>query len=186
MQLSRIGYYSDFFVYPVIIATLGAVGMVVGGTERSALWPLICAACVAIWTLLEYLLHRFVLHHVPWVKEMHHEHHIEEKAQIGTPTWLSLGAFAIIVFAPAYFLSDFFVTSAVTSGLMIGYLWYISVHHILHHWHFDHSSYVYGLKRRHALHHHFDKSANFGVTSNFWDHVFGTAVGSPERGPQPH
>ena len=39
--------------------------------------------------------------------------------------------------------------------------------------------YVYALKRRHALHHHYDEMANFGVTSGFWDHVFRTAVGDP-------
>ncbi len=46
-------------------------------------------------------------------------------------------------------------------------------------WHPAHTSYVYALKRRHALHHHYDETANFGVTSGFWDHVFRTAVGDP-------
>jgi sterol desaturase/sphingolipid hydroxylase (fatty acid hydroxylase superfamily) len=58
---------------------------------------------------------------------------------------------------------------------MLGYLWYVSVHHMIHHWHPNHPSYLYTLKRRHAVHHHIDENANFGVTSVFWDRVFRTA-----------
>ena len=36
------------------------------------------------------------------------------------------------------------------------------------------------MSPRHALHHHFDEKLNFGVTSGFWDKVFGTDV-TPER-----
>jgi sterol desaturase/sphingolipid hydroxylase (fatty acid hydroxylase superfamily) len=57
---------------------------------------------------------------------------------------------------------------------MLGYLWYVSVHHIVHHWKAEPGTYAYALKRRHMLHHHFDDMGNFGVTSGFWDRVFGT------------
>lgn len=176
MHLSRIGYYSDFFVYPVLIALLAIAGLGFAGTEGAAIWLAMFAACVALWTLIEYLMHRFVLHHVPYIKDMHNHHHHEEKASVGTPTWLSVSSHAAIVFIPALLLSNFVTASAVSGGLMLGYLWYISIHHALHHWHPSHSTYFYGLKRRHALHHHFDDAGNFGVTTNFWDRVFGTMI----------
>ena len=94
---------------------------------------------------------------------------------VGTPTWLSLGVHALVAFVPVWVVSDFATASAVSCGLMLGYLWYISVHHMIHHWHPTHPSYLYTLKRRHAVHHHVDENANFGVTSIFWDRVFGTA-----------
>ena len=95
------------------------------GASQSAAWTVLCMGSVALWTLLEYLLHRFRLHHAPYLKEMHLDHHIDERAQIDTPTWLSLGAFLAIMFLPIFLATDFFVASAVTDGLMIGYLWYI-------------------------------------------------------------
>jgi len=184
MHLGRLGYYSDFFVYPALIAGLCAWGLAGATPEAAGRWLAFALSSVAVWTLLEYLLHRFVLHHFPYLKEMHHSHHVEEKAQIGTPTWLSLGVFALVVVLPSWLGLGDRLGSAVTAGLMAGYLWYISVHHIVHHWHPGHSSYVYGLKRRHALHHHADETANFGVSSSFWDHVFGTLVVAPSREPQ--
>ncbi|MFZ2101941.1 MAG: sterol desaturase family protein [Oricola sp.] len=48
------------------------------------------------------------------------------------------------------------------------------MHHAVHHWHPAHSGYLYGIKRGHAMH-HADEAYNFGVTSRFWDRVFGTS-----------
>jgi sterol desaturase/sphingolipid hydroxylase (fatty acid hydroxylase superfamily) len=175
MQLSIIGYYSDFVVYPVVIAMLAAIGTHDIGKDGALAWIAVVFACVGLWTLIEYLMHRFVLHHIPYIREMHDRHHVEERESVGTPTWLSLGAHALIVFFPLLLVSNLAAASAVTCGLMLGYLWYISVHHILHHWHPGHPGYFYTLKRRHALHHHVDETINFGVTSAFWDRVFGTA-----------
>ena len=93
----------------------------------------------------------------------------------GRRLWLSLGAHLVIAFFPVLLASNFATASAVTCGLMLGYLWYISIHHILHHWHPRHPGHFYTLKRRHALHHHVDETINFGVTSAFWDRLFGTA-----------
>ncbi|TGV55466.1 sterol desaturase family protein [bacterium M00.F.Ca.ET.141.01.1.1] len=175
MQLGLIGYYSDFVVYPLVIAVLGVAGLIEAGEEGAPDWIGMALICLGLWTLIEYVLHRFVLHHVPWIRDLHDRHHIEERSPVGTPTWLSLGVHALVAFLPVWMVSDFATASAVNCGLMLGYLWYISVHHMIHHWHPTHPSYLYMLKRRHAVHHHVDENANFGVTSIFWDRIFGTA-----------
>lgn len=175
MQLSLIGYYSDFVVYPVVIVLLAAAGIHAAGEGGALVWIAAMLMSLGLWTLIEYLMHRFVLHHIPYIKQMHDRHHVEEHAAVGTPTWLSLGAHALIAFFPLMLVTDFTTASAVTCGLLLGYLWYICIHHILHHWHPVHPGYVYTLKRRHALHHHIDETINFGVTSGFWDRVFGTS-----------
>jgi sterol desaturase/sphingolipid hydroxylase (fatty acid hydroxylase superfamily) len=175
MQLGLIGYYSDFVVYPAAIVVLAAAGLIDVGENSASGWIAAVVACLGLWTLIEYLLHRFVLHHIPYIRDLHDRHHVEERSSVGTPTWLSVGVHALIAFFPVLMVSDFATASAVTCGLMLGYLWYISVHHVLHHWHPVHPGYLYTLKRRHALHHHVDETINFGVTSAFWDRVFGTA-----------
>ena len=174
MRLGPIGYYSDFFVYPAVIFLLAALGLAEAGRGGAPEWVAIFLLCLALWTLVEYLMHRFALHHIPYIKEMHDEHHVHESAPIGTPTYISLSLHIALVFLPLLFVFGFPAASAATCGLMLGYLWYISVHHILHHWHPAHSGYLYRLKRRHALHHHFDGETNFGVTTGFWDQVFRT------------
>jgi sterol desaturase/sphingolipid hydroxylase (fatty acid hydroxylase superfamily) len=57
---------------------------------------------VAIWTLLEYLLHRFVLHRIPTFARMHAVHHASPRAFVGTPTWVSLLTLWIAIFVPAW------------------------------------------------------------------------------------
>jgi sterol desaturase/sphingolipid hydroxylase (fatty acid hydroxylase superfamily) len=107
---------------------------------------------------------------------MHEAHHEDQKALIGTPTWLSLSIWAIVVLIPIWYVAGYSAASAFSVGMMVGYLWYISVHHIVHHWEPRVGSYGYGLRRRHALHHHFDDMGNFGVSSGFWDKIFGTDI----------
>jgi len=174
MRLGRIGYYADFYVYPALVVSLASAALWHAGASSGTKWISTFLLCLALWTLVEYLMHRFVLHHVPYIRDMHDDHHVNELEPIGTPTYLSLGLHALLVFFPVLLVFGFTMASAASSGLMLGYLWYISVHHVLHHWHPTHSGYIYGLKRRHALHHHFDGTTNFGVTTSFWDQIFGT------------
>ena len=174
MVLTRIGYFGDFVVYPALILLLVVAGIHYG-TDGDGRWLLIFLASLALWTLLEYLLHRFVFHHMPYLRQMHELHHMREHELIGTPIWFSVGVHMALVFAPLLLLTDLSDATATSAGLMLGYLWYVTVHHLVHHRHPGHSTYLYRLKRRHALHHHHDQERNFGVTTGLWDRVFGTA-----------
>lgn len=174
-QLSRSAFFADFYAYPVI-----AAGFVVSAlAEDFEQWPATAAAILAgsvLWTLVEYLLHRFVLHHVRWVKEQHDVHHNDEKALVGTPTWFSILVFLAFVTLPAFLVSTYAVAAGFSAGMMLGYLWYVTAHYGLHHWRIGPSTYLGRLKRRHALHHHFNDLGNFGVTSGFWDFIFHTNI----------
>lgn len=175
MRLSRAAYFGDFFVYPSLAAGIMTVSLWQGGAEG---WPIVLTAFasgLALWTLGEYLLHRFVFHHWPYIKDLHGAHHEDQKALIGTPIWISLLAIGTIV-SPLWFLVDLPSAAGLTAGVMMGYVWYGATHHGIHHWNAVPGSIMYALKRRHALHHHFNDQGNFGVTSGIWDKVFGTDV----------
>lgn len=65
MLLSKAGYYADFVVYPLLLLPLGVV-LVWGSTLQMELaWAVACFIGIAGYSLLEYCLHRFVLHNVP-------------------------------------------------------------------------------------------------------------------------
>jgi sterol desaturase/sphingolipid hydroxylase (fatty acid hydroxylase superfamily) len=176
MRLGKISYYADFYIYPAAIAGLAAFAIWQGPPGGWATWLGAFVSGVGLWTLIEYLLHRFVLHHVPYIKEMHDAHHHDQTALIGTPIWISLSIMVVFVLIPLNFVVEQHVAIGLACGLMLGHFWYGGVHHILHHWKIEPGSYWYRLKRRHMLHHHFDEMGNFGVTSGFWDVVFGTDI----------
>ena len=193
LRLGRIAYYADFYVYPLAITALAAYAIWQGPRGGWATWLGAFVSGVALWTLVEYVLHRFVLHHVPYIKEAHDAHHQDQQALIGTPIWISLTIMVVFVLVPLNFLVEQHVAIGLACGLMFGHFWYGGVHHILHHWKIEPGTYLYRLKRHHMLHHHFDEKGNFGVTSNFWDVVFGTdlkvrVAAAPrrrERGQEP-
>ncbi len=132
MRLSKASYFADFAVYPPVVLALLILALQQVPPLVWIEWSIACLTGIAAWTLLEYVIHRGVLHRF-----------------------------------------DF--ASGITAGLMLGYVWYGGVHHVLHHWRVRPGSYLYRLKRRHALHHYARHSCNFGVTTQFWDRVFGTA-----------
>lgn len=177
MQLSKLSYYSDFVVYPVVIGALAAVALPHAGERLDAHWAGAFLAGIGAWTLLEYLLHRIVLHEIAYFVPMHALHHGAPRAYVGTPTWLSLAVLCGVVLLPTWRFGGFTLASALTAGLMLGYLWYGLLHHLIHHCRGDALPfYLKGLRSRHLRHHYSPKSGNFGVTSPLWDHAFGTMI----------
>ena len=62
----------------------------------------------------------------------------------------------------------------VFSGGIFGYICYDLTHYFLHHKQLP--AYWRSLKKYHLQHHFADFENGFGVTSRFWDRVFGTEL----------
>jgi sterol desaturase/sphingolipid hydroxylase (fatty acid hydroxylase superfamily) len=181
MQLSKSGYYADFVVYPLLIIGLLAVQLVEARTWRPLGFVFLCLVGFAAWTLCEYLLHRHVLHRVPILHDLHEAHHADPSAFVGTPSWASFLMFAVGAFLPLSLAIGIAYASPLTIGLMFGYLCYVGVHHATHHWRLAPDSLLYRFKHRHARHHFAKTPGNFGVTTIFWDLVFGTSLDASSR-----
>jgi sterol desaturase/sphingolipid hydroxylase (fatty acid hydroxylase superfamily) len=182
MRLSKGGYFADFVVYPPVAVMLITTAVRPGSPLSWREAMLVCAAGIAVWTLLEYLIHRVVLHEVRYFATMHEMHHDDPGDFVGTPTWLSLGMICSGALLPLWWEIGLHLASVFTAGLMLGYLWYVGVHYAIHHWRIEPGTYLYRRKRHHALHHHAQLECNFGVTSCFWDRVFATRFAGRRRG----
>lgn len=176
MRLSKVSYYADFVIFPLLIFWLGRRTLDSETFRQQIGWLAACLAGIATWTLIEYLAHRFVLHGVPAFARMHAAHHDDPKGFVGTPAWLSSAIAGLVIFL-LWWRTEFDLASGLTVGLMMGYLWYVALHHVGHHWEVRNGTWLYRVKRRHALHHYSRTSCNFGVTTGVWDHVFGTTAG---------
>ncbi|MEO8278280.1 MAG: sterol desaturase family protein [Ideonella sp.] len=174
-RLSRWGYYADFVVYPVLIVALMLLGLWRAAPGDTTRWLLAACAGLSVWTGLEYVLHRCLLHRLPILRTLHESHHHHPGALIGTPTWVSAGLF----FGLWGMLEKVLAGGAadgVVAGLMTGYLVYVIVHDAVHHRSARHGSWLYQCKIRHAQHHRPGAHCNFGVSTGFWDTVCGTAA----------
>jgi sterol desaturase/sphingolipid hydroxylase (fatty acid hydroxylase superfamily) len=175
MEHGKAAYRADFAVYCSAIVALAALLMVFAPRGH---WPASSALALlglASWTAIEYLLHRFVLHGLAPFKGWHEEHHRRPAALICSPTIFSASLVFVLVFLPALALGGIWHACALTLGMLSGYLLYAITHHATHHWQVE-SAWLKRRKRWHALHHHHaGRLGGYGVTSAFWDHVFGSA-----------
>ncbi len=178
LEHGRIAYVADFVLYGLAVALMSAV-LLRGapGISRTEIGAMALAGFVG-WTLVEYAMHRFVLHGLLPFRRWHALHHERPRARIGTPTTLSMLVFLVFAFLPAWMLGGPWRAGAVTLGLVAGYLAYTLVHHGTHHWH-GRIAWFNRRRRWHALHHHGEGPSCFGVTTDFWDRVFGTAGARP-------
>jgi sterol desaturase/sphingolipid hydroxylase (fatty acid hydroxylase superfamily) len=134
-----------------------------------------------IWTLLEYVLHRFVFH-MPAHDEAgrfrrfmlhwyHHEFPNDSLRLLAPPmmSW-SVGPVLWLVFRLVFGARSVW---PVFAGAALGYLAYDYIHYYTHH---ARPKTAVGkfLRNYHLQHHHEKIESRFGVSSPLWDLVFGT------------
>lgn len=141
--------------------------------------PLLAALSGALtWTLLEYLIHRFLGHHPalrpnPFGTE-HVRHHAE--GDYFAPSWkkaLAALATTAALWWPATRLAGLELGAAYLAGLMGFYAVYEWLHR-REHTHAGVSAYGRWARRHHFAHHFADARFNHGVTTPLWDLVFRT------------
>lgn len=182
-------------MYPVTVFYLGYAAIVLFFGLRSA-HPipaaLFFAAGLPVWTLVEYLFHRFVLHgRFPAgqgivrkflherLDPLHWEHH--ERPMDG---WHISGELKdilplFVIAAPVSFLAPVYTLPALLAGVVSCYVGEEWLHYAIH-FHQSRVPVFRALKRYH-LYHHSPKGEKlgFGITSGVWDFAFGTQY--PEK-----
>ncbi len=136
---------------------------------------------LAIWTVVEYLFHRFIFHYEPSSKlgkklhfMMHGVHHAypNDSLRLVMPPALSFplstGFFIFFYFAFGQYHAPLF------AGFIFGYLCYDMLHYATHHAHFIKTEWFTKLKQHHMRHHFQDPDNGYGVSSAIWDKIFRT------------
>lgn len=145
-----------------------------------ALAPLLLTAVflagLLSWSLLEYLIHGILSHRFEtFVTPLHWGHHREPRAVFTSPlAWIpgTLVLEAGLVAALGWTLG-----SAALLGLLSGFAHYERTHWRIHFR--EPRGDAEALRRNHHLAHHFGHPEQYhGVTSRFWDRVFGTLPAS--------
>jgi len=137
-------------------------------------------AGVLIWTLLEYVIHRYFFHYEPksrWGKQLHfvvhgvHHDYPQDATRLVMPPSLSIPLALLFYFLFAVAFGRF--APAMFAGLVFGYVCYDSIHYAAHHFAMKRGIWL-RLKQYHLRHHYHDDHAGYGVSSPLWDYVFRT------------
>ena len=177
MRLSKTAYYADFAIYALVVVALACIAASNPDGPERLRWLEAFPGGAMLWTLVEYLLHRFVHHRWRTFTAMHALHHAAPRDFVGTPTWITLGILWSVFFVPEWRLWSFNTASGLIAGIMTGFLWYGALHHIIHHGRPRAiASLLTQSAHRHRQHHYSGRQGNFGVTTSIWDHLFGTVI----------
>lgn len=177
-SLSKVHYSVPLFIYiPVIVLFIYRSFAVAGNT--AGWFFLYVAAGLFIWTITEYVLHRYIFHFVPKSKwglrlhfifhGVHHDYPRDAKRLVMPPSasipLALLFYFLFLWLVPANMMDGFF------AGFLVGYLFYDMTHYAIHHANFK-SSIMKAIKQHHMLHHYSDSTKGYGVSSSLWDVLF--------------
>ncbi|KAL9608838.1 MAG: hypothetical protein Q9167_006343 [Letrouitia subvulpina] len=187
--LSKTAWYviPIFWLPPVVYGTCLAYQGLPSAFQTAAYW----LTGLALWTLVEYGLHRGLFHVDKYLPDnrvgitahflLHGIHHylpMDRYRLVMPPTLFVVLATPFYKLAHTVFYWDWYVATAVFCGGIFGYICYDCTHYFLHHknlpW------YYRQLKSYHIAHHWRDVENGFGVTSRFWDSVFGTELVMPK------
>jgi len=155
--------------------SVARLGLSVGATAGTF------GVALFVWTLAEYLLHRFVFHWVderPWVQRFHYLVHGVHHEYPSDPHHLFMPPVPSLVLA-SLFGGLFYLTLGrygipFLAGFIVGYLLYSTTHYLMHRIKNPPTPWLKKLWRHHHLHHFKSPDRAFGVSSPLWDWVFGT------------
>lgn len=141
----------------------------------------VAAALIAgaiTWTFLEYVIHRWLGHHPrtrPNPFAVEHVRHHSEGNYFAAVSKKILAAIivAAVLLGPSVWLVGWEMGPAYVLGFLAMYAAYETLHR-REHTHPGINAYFRALRRHHFHHHFVDPSSNHGVTTRFWDRVFGT------------
>jgi sterol desaturase/sphingolipid hydroxylase (fatty acid hydroxylase superfamily) len=145
----------------LIFATTVAIALLATSIFKPSTTALLFCCGLAAWTLVEYITHRFVLHALAPVQ--HGIHHARPQDAIDKIFWQVWLAFAVLYLTAG---------GVVLAGVLVAYAWYLFVHYCVH----QNPALLPASLLRHHLDHHRFARRNFGVTTKFWDRVFGTML----------
>ncbi|KAL2195702.1 hypothetical protein P885DRAFT_39930 [Corynascus similis CBS 632.67] len=140
-----------------------------------------------MWTLIEYFMHRFLFHLDYYLPDnrvgitlhftLHGIHHylpMDKYRLVMPPTLFVALAAPFWKLAHTIFFWNWYIATSAFCGGVFGYVCYDMTHYFLHHQNLP--LWWKQLKKYHLEHHFLDYENGFGVTSPFWDKIFGTEL----------
>ncbi|MCB0687156.1 MAG: sterol desaturase family protein [Saprospiraceae bacterium] len=180
--LSRANPKVSALIYTLVIVFFLVVGYRLNVTEHFTNALIIFLFAMFFWTFFEYLAHRYFFHldhyfpkskvaeRVAYIFHGIHHDYPRDVSRLIMPPAPGLLIIAVL-FAIGWFIMGT-LTYLFLPGFLTGYLLYTYVHYKSHVTPVP--GYLKYQYRHHALHHYKDQDQAFGVSSPFWDWVFGT------------
>jgi sterol desaturase/sphingolipid hydroxylase (fatty acid hydroxylase superfamily) len=183
-----------FYPVTILFTTYSLTVILLAFTFHTGYAITYLALGVVVWTLLEYLVHRYILHgpfpdgpgllkhraHT-FFDTMHADHHQRPWDGMYINGYLDSIPFAGLFVAVSFLLTPYYKAPVLVAGLLQSYVLEEWIHYSVHFCRFK-SRYFQYIRFHHWYHHSRRGSAQgFGLTSGLWDRISGTGI-PPRRG----
>lgn len=176
-------YFIEFITHRLIVFLCSAllvsavIACLYPWSGRTLLYAAVGALLVLI---VEYAVHRFMLHQFPGLMPAayrghvaHHQNPTDIRYLFGPVRYDFIG-YVLMYFVVWLFSRDFGLAAAFTAGASAYQLYYQWKHFVAHRPVVPLTPWGKWLKKLHLLHHHLDENAWYGVSNPVFDSVMGT------------
>ncbi len=133
-----------------------------------------------VFSWVEYQIHRHIFH-IPatslkrqkfqYTAHGIHHHYPKDKDRLAMPPVLSITITTLLLLMLRFVMGD--LVFAFLPGFLVGYAFYLLIHYVVHIYKTPKNIFRY-LWINHSIHHYKDGEIVFGVSSPFWDYIYGT------------
>jgi 4-hydroxysphinganine ceramide fatty acyl 2-hydroxylase len=169
---------------PISIFILFSIGLIFYGLTHSFISVLDAIGFFLlgwlIFSLLEYLAHRFVFHmdtdtpvkaKIQYTFHGNHHDYPKDKERLAMPPIVSVFIASFLFFVFKLIFGQF--VFGVVAGMLFGYAMYLFVHYAVHAY-APPKNFLKELWVHHSIHHYKDPNVAYGVSSPLWDYLLGT------------
>ncbi|MCU0418196.1 MAG: sterol desaturase family protein [Cyclobacteriaceae bacterium] len=169
---------------PLAIFGVYAAALLYWSITHTSLSPLMTSAMFGIgfvaFTWVEYNTHRHIFHMKIYTETrkkiqylIHGVHHEfpKDKERLAMPPLVSITIATLLLLIFRVLMGD--LVFSFLPGFLVGYAYYLSVHYLVHAYP-PPKNFLKVLWVNHGIHHYKNGEVVFGVSSPFWDHVYGT------------
>ncbi len=179
---SRVSWYVPLIIFLPVIAYFSYISFTTYNFSIGKFLGLFFGG-LFLWTLVEYLFHRFIFHYYPknaFGRKLHflmhgvHHAYPNDSMRLVMPPAMSIPLATSFYFIWLLVFGD--LVAPIFAGFILGYLTYDMMHYATHHAKFIKGNWFVNIKNHHMKHHYQDPDHGFGVSSNFWDKIFRTEI----------
>jgi sterol desaturase/sphingolipid hydroxylase (fatty acid hydroxylase superfamily) len=176
---------------PLTVFSIYAIALLLWSVTNTTLsgWVAVLMFLLGLisFTWVEYLVHRYIFHMAIYTKTreklqytlhgVHHEYP-KDKTRLAMPPLLSITIATVLLLVFRVLMGDY--VFSFLPGFLVGYSAYLSVHYMVHAFQ-PPKNFLKVLWINHSIHHYKNGESVFGVSSPFWDYIYGTMAKSQVR-----
>ncbi len=188
-------YFTYYAIQAYFLLAAVFIVLAVRWSEHPLRTLLAAAVMLLLYPLVEYGLHRYVLHarflyKNPYTarlwKRIHYDHHQNpnDLSVLFGALYTTLPMLALVTMPIGYLIDGpAGLAAAFATGCLL-FAFYEFCHCVQHLAVVPRNKWLRDIKRRHLAHHFHNEQGNFGITNNLWDHLVGTFYDPPNTRPK--